>query len=147
MQLSESESHPLQIRPLTAMIPQMQLGSIPLMNGLDQEALTFISERLQGVSVPIGGHIVKAGDYAYHFFVIFEGAAVVSQDGETVASLRPGDVFGEMALFEDLRRNADVVATTPMRLGALMAWDFREAAQRFPDFKRRVDELVINRST
>lgn len=124
----------------------MRLDSIPLLQGLDDEAMRFIEVRLQEVSVPLGGHIVKAGDYAYRFFVIFEGTAVVSQGGAVVATLQPGDVFGEMALMEDLRRNADVVATASMRLGALMAWDFRDAAQRFPEFKRRVDEMVIRRS-
>lgn len=128
------------------MIPNV-LDKVSLLQDLDEEALVFIADRLQEVAVPIGGHVVKAGDYAYHFFVIFEGTAVVSQVGEMVATLRPGDVFGEMALLEDLRRSADVVATAPMRLGSLMAWDFREAALRFPDFTRRVDELVIDRST
>jgi CRP-like cAMP-binding protein len=51
-----------------------------------------------------------------------------------------------MALLQDLRRNADVVAVAPMRLAALMSWDFRETALRFPDFQRRVDEVVIRRS-
>lgn len=129
------------------MIPGMnRLDSVSLMAGLDGEALGFIEVRLQEVSVPVGGHIVKAGDYAHRFFVIFEGTAVVSQGGAVVATLQPGDVFGEMALTEDLRRNADVVATAPMRLGALMAWDFREVALRFPEFQRRVDEMVIRRS-
>jgi len=129
-----------------AIIPGVRLDSISLLQGLDDEAIAFISDRLQEVSVPIGGHIVKAGDYAYHFFIILDGTAVVSQAGDLVATLKPGDVFGEMALLEDLRRNADVVATAPMRLGALMAWDFREVALRFPEFQRRVDEMVIRRS-
>jgi CRP-like cAMP-binding protein len=71
--------------------------------------------------------------------MILDGTAVVSQAGDLVATLKPGDVFGEMARLEDLRRNADVVATAPMRLGVLMAWDFREVALRFPEFQRRVD--------
>ena len=125
----------------------MRLDSIPLLQGLDDEVHEFIADRLQEVSVPIGGHVVKAGDYAYHFFMILEGTAVVSQAGGLVATLKPGDVFGEMALLEDVRRNADVVAVSPMRLGALMAWDFREAALRFPDFQRTVEETMIRRSS
>jgi CRP-like cAMP-binding protein len=123
-----------------------ELESIGLLKGLDPELFTFIADRIQVVTVPVGGHIVKAGDYAYRFFAIFEGTATVQQDGTPVATLQPGDVFGEMALLEDLRRNADVIATSPMRLGALMAWDFREAAMRFPGFQQRVDELVVSRS-
>jgi CRP-like cAMP-binding protein len=125
----------------------MRLESIPLLQGLSEEVIEFIADHVQEVSVPIGGHIVKAGDYAYHFFMILEGTAAVSLAGELVATLGPGDVFGEMALLQDLRRNADVVAVAPMRLAALMSWDFRETADRFPDFQRRVDRVVITRST
>ena len=124
----------------------MRLDSIPLLRGLDQGAIEFIAGHVQEVSVPTGGHIVKAGDYAYHFFMILEGTAAVMQASELVATLGPGDVFGEMALMQDLRRSADVVAVAPMRLAALMSWDFRETALRFPDFQRRVDEVVISRS-
>ncbi|HUO46949.1 MAG TPA: cyclic nucleotide-binding domain-containing protein [Acidimicrobiia bacterium] len=123
-----------------------RLDSINFLRDLDPEALTFIDDRLQEVTVPVGGHIVKAGDHAYRFFVIFEGTAIVSQDGQVIASLGPGEVFGEMALLEDLRRNADVVAATNMRLGVLMSWDFREAAQTYPSFESRIDELVVRRS-
>jgi CRP-like cAMP-binding protein len=124
----------------------MRLDSIPLLQGLDHEVLDFIADHVQEVSVPIGGHIVKAGDYAYHFFMILEGTAAVSQAGELVATLGPGDVFGEMSLLQDLRRNADVVAVAPIRMAALMSWDFREMADRFPEFQLRVDEVVIRRS-
>ena len=124
----------------------MRLESIPLLQGLNGETIEFIADHMQEVSVPIGGHIVKACDYAYHFYMILEGTAAVSQAGELVATLAPGDVFGEMALLRDLRRNADVVAVAPLRLAALMSWDFREMADRFPDFQRRVDEVVITRS-
>jgi CRP-like cAMP-binding protein len=100
---------------------------------------------MQEVSVPIGGHIVKAGDFAYRFFVILTGSAAVSRDGSAVAGLGKGDIFGEMALVDDTPRNADVVATTSMTVLALMSWDFREALARFPQFKQRVEQVMAER--
>jgi CRP-like cAMP-binding protein len=123
-----------------------RLNSINILRDLDPEILDFLDDRLQEVTVPVGGHMVKAGDHAYRFFVIFEGSAVVSRDGAVLTSLGPGDVFGEMALLEDLHRNADVVAVTPMKLGAIMAWDFREAAHRFPAFEQKIDQVIIDRT-
>ena len=122
------------------------IRDIALFAGLEPGALEFIVEKMQEVSVPTGGHIVKAGDFAYRFFAIMEGSAAVSRDGAAVAGLNKGDVFGEMALVADTRRNADVVATSPMRLMALMSWDFREALSRFPEFQRRVEELMAERA-
>ncbi|HUP16868.1 MAG TPA: cyclic nucleotide-binding domain-containing protein [Acidimicrobiia bacterium] len=121
------------------------LRDLPLFDGLEPGVLEFMAEKMQEVSVPIGGHIVKAGDFAYRFFVILAGSAAVSRDGSAVAGLAKGDIFGEMALVDDTPRNADVVATTPMTLLALMSWDFREALVRFPEFKQRVERVMAER--
>jgi CRP-like cAMP-binding protein len=121
------------------------LRDLPLFDGLDPGALEFLGEKMQEVSVPIGGHIVKAGDFAYRFFVILAGTAAVSRDGSAVAGLGEGDIFGEMALVEDTRRNADVVATTPMTMLALMSWDFRQALAQFPEFRQRVERVMAER--
>lgn len=122
------------------------IRSLPLLEGLGSETLRFMAERMQEVSVPIGGHIVKAGDFAYRFFLILDGSAAVSRGGVPVATLLPGEVFGEMALVEDVRRNADVVAVTPMTLLALMSWDFREALAKLPEFRRRIEDLMAERT-
>ena len=121
------------------------LRDLPLFEGLDPGALEFMGEKMQEVSVPIGGHVVKEGDWAYRFFVILAGSAAVSRDGSAVAGLGKGDIFGEMALIGDTRRNADVVASTPMTLLALMSWDFREALTSFPEFRQRVEQVMAQR--
>ena len=121
------------------------LRTLPLFDGLEDGALEFLGEKMQEVSVPIGGHIVKAGDFAYRFFVILAGSAAVSRDGSAVAGLGQGDIFGEMALVDDAPRNADVVATTPMTVLALMSWDFREALARFPEFREMVERVMAAR--
>ena len=121
------------------------LRELPIFDGLEPEALEFMGEKMQEVTVPIGGHIVKAGDFAYRFFVILAGSAAVSRDGSSVAGLAKGEIFGEMALVRDTPRNADVVATTPMTLLALMSWDFREALAKFPEFRKRVEEVMAER--
>ena len=128
-----------------ATVNEEVLGKLPLFDGLDPGALEFIAGRMQQISVPIGGHIVRAGDFAYRFFAILEGSATVSRGGSALAGLNAGDVFGEMALIEDSRRNADVVAATPMTLLALMSWDFREALARFPQFRQRVEDVMAAR--
>ena len=122
------------------------LRKLPFFDGLEPGALQFILEKMQEVSVPVGGHVVKAGDYAYRFFVILDGSAAVSREGSVLAGLKKGDVFGEMALVGDTRRNADVVATSPMTLLALMSWDFRDALAQFPAFHDRVERLMAERA-
>jgi CRP-like cAMP-binding protein len=122
------------------------LRSLPLLAGLEAETIGFMVDRMQEVTVPIGGYIVKQGDFAYRFFVILEGRATVRRGGRAIAGLEAGDVFGEMALIGRVRRNADVVAVTPMRLLALMSWDFRDALERFPKFRETIKSVVAKRS-
>ena len=90
------------------------LRAVAIFSELSDEDLAWVSERAHRVDVPIGTHLVSKGDVAYKFFGIIEGYASVSVDGTPVASLGAGDCFGEMAVIEAERRNADVVATTPM---------------------------------
>jgi CRP-like cAMP-binding protein len=123
-----------------------ELDAVGLLADLDEEARAFLADKMFEVTVPIGTHLVKAGDYAYKLFAIFDGTAAVSREGNFVDTLSPGEVFGEMALIDDIRRNADVVAVSPMRLGVLMSWDFREALDRFPEFNRRIADLIARRS-
>jgi len=123
-----------------------RLDEFELFQGLDDEALDFFAGRMHEVTVPIGAHLVKAGDYAYKLFVIFGGSAAVSRGDAPVATLERGEIFGEMALIEDSPRNADVVAITELSVGTLMSWDFREAMDRFPGFRARVEALIDQRS-
>jgi CRP-like cAMP-binding protein len=78
--------------------------------------------------------IARQGDFAYHLFVVVEGVAVVTIDGEVVATLGPHSTFGEIGILERGRRTANVVAAEPMRLLTLTMGDFDELAESMPEF-------------
>jgi CRP/FNR family transcriptional regulator, cyclic AMP receptor protein len=67
------------------------------------------------------------------FFVIAEGEAAVILDGTRVATLGPGDYFGELAMISQRERIATVEALTPMRCDTIQFWDFRAFAKKNPD--------------
>jgi cAMP-dependent protein kinase regulator len=122
-----------------------QLKAVRIFSGLTDDQLAWLADRTLEVSVPMGTHLVKEGEYAYRFFAVLEGRAAVTREGVPVATLTVGDSFGEMALLEDLRRNADVLATTPMRLATMMSWDFRQALEEIPPLQAEVARLVEER--
>jgi CRP/FNR family transcriptional regulator, cyclic AMP receptor protein len=64
------------------------------------------------------------------------------RNGRRLASLGPGDVFGEIGVLENEMRTASVVATSPMRLVKLSTWDVKRLAR---DTKARVREVVEQR--
>jgi CRP-like cAMP-binding protein len=66
----------------------------------------------------------------------------VIQDGKTVASLKEGDLIGEMGLLEREPRNADVIATSPMRVMKLTHWEIRRMSE---ETLERIQEIVARR--
>ena len=59
------------------------------------------------------------GDIGDRYYVIESGEAEVIGDGRVVATLGPGEGFGEIALLRRTRRTATVAAGTPLELRAL----------------------------
>ena len=51
---------------------------------------------------------------------------------EVIASLGPGDFFGEMAMMGDGRRVADVVANSPIMQFEMFGTHFRELEMQMP---------------
>jgi cAMP-dependent protein kinase regulator len=85
---------------------------------------------------------MKQGDYSTELIAIEEGSADVIKDGEKIASLKQGDLIGEMGLLEREPRNADVIATSPMRLVKLTHWEIRRMSN---DTVNRIKELIEER--
>lgn len=124
---------------------QKRLAELPLFEGLDEEALRTVSKVTQEVSVQEGAELVREGDYSYNLTVIDEGQADVSHDGETIATLGPGDVFGEVGVIKKGVRNATVTASSPMRLITLTGWDLRRLRNRIPQLEERISKLAAER--
>ncbi len=106
-----------------------RLTAIPIFSHLaDAEAkrlATFATE----TSAAEGQILMKEGDYSVELIAIEEGSADVIQNGQKIASLKTGDLIGEMGLLEQRPRNADVIATSPMRLLKLTHWEIRRMSQ------------------
>ena len=122
-----------------------RLAELPLFEGLDEESLRTVSKAAQEVSVQEGAELVREGDYSYNLTIIDEGQAEVVHDGEVVATLGPGDVFGEIGVLSKGMRNATVRATTQMRLITLTGWDLRRLRIRIPQLEERVSALASER--
>ena len=100
------------------------LAASPVFEGLSEESLGDLTRRVQVKRVPGGRSILGRGDRADALFVIMGGRAKVVIAGDngreiTLRILRAGDVFGELALFGDDGRGAEVVALEPVTALAL----------------------------
>jgi CRP-like cAMP-binding protein len=122
-----------------------RLKSLPLFESVSDEDLRKISPFVSEVSVSEGKHLVDEGDYAYEFMAIEEGSAEVRRGDRILAELGPGDFFGEMGLIDSERRNATVIAKTPLRLITLDRWDMKRLEKAIPSAAEKIREVVEQR--
>lgn len=122
-----------------------ELDDVPLFQTLPDDARQKFATWVSEVSVPAGKHLAEEGEYAYDLFIIKDGTAEVIQNGKTVAELSAGEFFGEMGVLERARRNATVVARTPMTLLTLSSWDVKRLESQSPDAMRQLEAVIEQR--
>jgi len=106
-----------------------RLKAIPLFSELGPDEAKRLSAFATETSAAEGQILMKEGDYSTELIAIEEGSADVIRRGQTIASLKQGDLIGEMGLLSREPRNADVIATSPMRLMKLTHWEIRRMSE------------------
>ena len=119
-----------------------RLTALPIFSHLSDEEAKRLAAFATETSVAEGQMLMKQGDYSTELIGIEEGTADVIRDGKKIASLNQGDLIGEMGLLEHEPRNADVVATSPMRVMKLTHWEVRRMSE---ETLARIREIVAKR--
>ncbi|MGO9904256.1 MAG: cyclic nucleotide-binding domain-containing protein [Solirubrobacteraceae bacterium] len=119
-----------------------RLKEIPIFSHLSDEEARRLAAFATETSVADGQILMKQGDYSTELIGIQEGTADVIQDGRKIASLKEGDLIGEMGLLQHEPRNADVIATSPMRVMKLTHWEIRRMSD---ETLGRIKEIVERR--
>ncbi len=92
------------------------LAQVPLFREFSKKQLQSVAAESVELNVGAGKVLVREGEPGHEAFVIVEGAATVTRKGDTLATLGPGDVVGELAPLTGGARTATVVADTPMEV-------------------------------
>jgi CRP/FNR family cyclic AMP-dependent transcriptional regulator len=118
------------------------LGRVPVFSTLEEADL----ERIADVSVPRsfepGQAVFREGDASDTCYVVREGhARAIRTHGDrtiTLATFGPGDIFGELAMFEDERRSATVEAIEQMSVVGVLGPDMRRLMGEHPGIAMRL---------
>lgn len=117
---------------------------MPLFGTLNQRQLRRLSRRFSERLVEPGVSVVNKGPVKDRgFFVIVGGVATVTIDGRRVATLSPGDHFGELGMVGARARFATVTAATRLRLLEIRFSDFRDFALTNPDVTWKLLQHVV----
>jgi CRP-like cAMP-binding protein len=131
--------------PRNRLIDTARLDGIPLFADLDGDERAEVAACVHEVTVEAGDTLALQGDDAYEIFVIEDGEAEVRRDGETIATLRKGDVFGEIGVLVTGTRRATVVASKPMRVVVMFSREYKQIESRMPAIAERLREIMRDR--
>jgi CRP-like cAMP-binding protein len=122
-----------------------QLVSMPLLASLSRQQLTALAELIDVQDISAGRAIVQEGGGGYAFYFLIEGTAEVRHGDTVVRTLGPRDFFGEVAMIENTRRTASVVAVEPCVVGSMFGTSFRVLEADHPDIATVLHEAANTR--
>ena len=113
------------------------LASVPFFAGLDDAALGRVAASVRSRRFRRGEVIFHAGDPGDALFIIVSGEIKISLPSEAgeeaiLVRLRPGDVFGELALLDGAPRSATATALSATETVVLPRDRFRELISNEP---------------
>ncbi len=132
---------------MTALMPieplsRKDLADTVLLDGLTEDETEVLLEEAETFDIDLREHVVEAHDRSYDLYVLLSGYADVTADlggrHVAVATLGPGDIFGEVNFLTRTDRSATVTALTPCEVLCLPLDSVERLHQQRPDVAMQV---------
>jgi CRP/FNR family transcriptional regulator, cyclic AMP receptor protein len=127
------------------MVDVERLRRLPLFGDLDHHDLRTVARHVGEAAATAGDVLFEQGSIPYQLFVIEEGTAEITKDGERIGTIGPGDVVGEMGLMRLQRRTASVRVTSPMRAVTVSADDLQLIEEEMPEIADQLRSIMAAR--
>jgi CRP/FNR family cyclic AMP-dependent transcriptional regulator len=130
--------------------PVELLRSVPLFADLEPRELKSFSQVAVPRSFPAATRVFHEGDHSDACYIVRSGSFRVTRehsDGRaiTLATLGPGDIFGELAMLDGEVRSASVEALSDGELLALPAGEVRSLLARHPEITVKLIAALVRR--
>jgi CRP/FNR family transcriptional regulator, cyclic AMP receptor protein len=122
-----------------------RLKKIDIFSSLSDEELEELASFADETTISKGKKLTKAGLHSYQLFAIEEGEVEVHRDGDTVATLGPGDVVGETGVVGRGLRNADVVARSEVRAIFFTQDQVKRMRKNVPEVGEKLERILEER--
>lgn len=121
------------------------LSELSLFADLQAGQLEELASVVQWRHLEIGETLMSEGDRANSMYFVVTGRMHVVVNGNTVASLEPGEPVGELGLFSEDRRSASVVAASTATLGVVTREDIEDLIEEVPGIALRLCRAMSRR--
>ena len=122
------------------------LRGCSLLEGLSRADLGRIAKVADDLEVDAGHVLCQEGDAGRELFVIVEGQVDVTKGEGHLATLGPGEFFGELALLDHAARTASVTAKTPLRFFVVTSEAFWPLIESSPKLAQELLRTVAKRA-
>ena len=126
------------------------LTTVSIFSDLNPEQLRPLTSKLRRRQYQRGEVIFHQDDPADRMHIVVDGMvriSITSEDGreKDLALLRPGECFGEMAMFDGSNRSATATAADPSQTFALSRQDFMDFLEEHPEVVAKTTNMLTRR--
>ncbi len=117
---------------------ELLLADVSLFRGFSKADLRRVARVAETDTVDAGDVLVREGERGHELYIVVSGAASVRRRGRRIATLGPGDHFGELAVLNPAPRTATVTADEPMEILILGTREFGALLDDVPALARKL---------
>lgn len=121
------------------------VASLSELTGFDGPTIKALATVGQPVHIPANWAMIFEHTPADKAYILLSGTVEIRKDGEALATLKPGDVVGEIALVTGRLRSATVVTTTDVEALHFTAEAFEDLARHNPQFAQALHDAAAQR--
>lgn len=126
------------------------LRSLQVLSGLSDQEIDLLARTCREARFRADGRILRQGERADAAYILKEGQAeaMIEKPGADplrLSTILPGELFGEMALFDDSPRSASVAATTDCTVVEIRRDDFLQEIAHNPAAAVKLLSVIARR--
>ena len=118
---------------------------IPLFADCKADEIAEVAAIADEIDLPAGKQVVTEHADGREFVVVIDGRATVTTGDRVIATLGPGEWFGEVALITGQPRNASVTAATPLHALVIEGHRFTQLLEHAPSIREKVERFLPER--
>jgi CRP/FNR family cyclic AMP-dependent transcriptional regulator len=122
-----------------------QLRGVQMFAACTDKELAQIARACDELTVEPDATVVEEGAAGEGFYLIVSGEAEVTRGGRRVATVGPGEYFGELSLLDEAPRNASVKALNKMILLQLKRREFSAVLDSWPGVAHKLLQQMARR--